>query len=390
MLVFGLLNQYSRIIMSVVPTTSLPKCTRTIVLDTLFQEKYSLTHTQTCIMYYFALLKTWAKPKEDDYYIILSSKIEQDLRLHPKTVEASLTQLKKLDLITTRRYAVDEWKSDKKFRAVALTELGKEYNLSHYKEEYYQHAVELEKENELYRVENDAILSRNMELERIQKELEYENRALNMQLEAEENLAKDAIKVLEDNEELKKRNLSLEREVQELKERLEMNEKGSEEEEKQKEKDIEDFRDNIIRKYARSGKPICNGVRNSDDWSVDTKFYINGYSRLVTYLPDKKPKLIDEPKQVDNFWRWLFDHQHRVDNLIDEKKPADISSLIPYIGHLIMLNNQFFNIKSFQPVVGGVKMRVSNDSGVFTVGNGNGSDILDVVRCEEWLKKSSK
>ena len=379
--------------MSVVPTKHLPKCTRTIVLDTLFQEKYDLTYTQTCVMYYLVLLRTWVTYKEDNYYVILSSKIIKDLRLHPKTVEASLTKLKKLDLIKTKHCVVKDWEDSKKFRGIAITELGKEYSLSHYKEDEHQHTLELEKENEVYRVENDAVHAQNMELERIQKALEFENRVLNIQLEADEKLNQDSMKVLEENRELQEKTLILEIEVKKLKERLELVENLSKEEEKQREKDIEDFRDKIIRKHAKSGKPICNGVKNVDNWSIDTNFYINGYSRLVTYLPNEKPKLIDEPKQVDNFWRWLFNHQHRVDNLINQEKPADISTLLPYIGALLIFNNKPYYIKSFKAVIGGVKIAISSDDvdgGVFTMGNGYGSSVIDVVRCKKWLEKESK
>ncbi len=392
MLVLRLLNNYSRILMSVVPTKTLPKCTRTIVLDTLFQEKYDLTYTQTCVMYYLLLLRTWVTYKEDDYCVILSSKIEKDLRLHPKTVEASLTRLKQLDLIKTKRCIVKDWEASKSFRGIAITELGKEYSLSHYKEEQHQHTLELEKENEIYRVENDAIYAQNMELERIQKALEAENSILNMQLEAEDRLNQDAIKALEENRALKEKNLSLELKVAELEKRLELTENLSKEEEKQKEKDIEDFRDKIIRKYARSGKAICNGVKNSDGWLIETKFYINAYSRLTTYLPnDKKPKLIDEPKQVENFWRWLFDHQHRVDNLVDEKKVADISSLTPYLGATISQNNTLYRIEKFKAVIGGVKILISNEEGALsTMGNSYGGHIIDVIRSTAWLKKFSR
>ena len=377
--------------MSVVPTNTLPKCTRTIVLDTMFQKKYDLTYTQTCVMYYLVLLRTWVKYKENEYCVILSSKIEKDLRLHPKTVEASLTRLKQLDLITTKRCHVDAWKSPKKFRGIAITELGKEYSLSHYKEEQHQHTLELEKENEAYRVENDAVHSQNMELERIRKALEYENKILNMQLQAEDTLAQDAIKALEENKELKEKNLSLELKVAELEKRLELTENLSKEEEQQQEKEIETFRDKIIRKFARSGKPICNGVKNRDGWSIDIKFYINGYSRLITYLPKSTKPTPLEPKQVDNFWRWLFEHQHRVNTLIDEKKPADISSLTPYLGATISQNNTLYRIEKFKAVIGGVKILISNEEGALsTMGNSYGGHIIDVIRSTAWLKKFSR
>jgi len=142
--------------MSVVPK-KLPKCTRTIVLDSLFMRKYLLSYSQMAVMYYLLLLKNWVTFKEDGFYVVLSKKIEKDLKFHPKTVEASITKLKRLNLIQTKRLIVNEWSTHKTFRAIGITELGKEYNLSHYKEDHYQHALELEKENEVFRVENDEV-----------------------------------------------------------------------------------------------------------------------------------------------------------------------------------------------------------------------------------------
>ena len=58
--------------MSIVPTTTLPQCTRTAVIDLLFMRKYALTHTQMLVMYHMLMLKNWAKEADDEFYIILS------------------------------------------------------------------------------------------------------------------------------------------------------------------------------------------------------------------------------------------------------------------------------------------------------------------------------
>jgi hypothetical protein len=118
--------------MSVVPSSTLPKCTRTAVIDLLFMRKYELSKTETIILYYCLLLKIWVKYREGEFCLILSSKIEKDLNMHTKTVEASITKLKKLNLIETKRMKVKEWHDTKTYRGIAVTSLGKEYNLSHY------------------------------------------------------------------------------------------------------------------------------------------------------------------------------------------------------------------------------------------------------------------
>jgi len=79
--------------MSVTPNNTLPKRTRTAVIDLLFMEKYQLTKTQMLVMYYLLMLKNWVPFVDNGFYVILSSKIEQDLQLHPKTVEASITNI---------------------------------------------------------------------------------------------------------------------------------------------------------------------------------------------------------------------------------------------------------------------------------------------------------
>ena len=76
--------------------------------------------------------------------------------------------------------------------------------------------------------------------------------------------------------------------------------------------------------------------------------------------------------------------------MVNEKKLADISTLLPFIGALVLFNKKTYRVKSFEPVVGGVKMIFSNDQGSIKVGNGFGSDIIDVVRCRKWLEKNSK
>jgi len=233
--------------MSVVPTSTLPKCTRTAVIDLLFMRKHALTQTQMLVMYHLLMLKNWAKKTDDEFYIILSSKIESDLKLHPKTVEAALTQLKKLNLIETKRCKVAEWNPNRTYRGVAITELGKEYNLSHYKENEYQLARELEKENEIYRVENDAIESRNMELETKNSDLELQNRTLKEHLKADQELNRTSIKAIEEKKELEERCRKLELENKKLKAQIEITEPKKE---TSKEKNLEDFRKKIVREYA--------------------------------------------------------------------------------------------------------------------------------------------
>ena len=349
--------------------------------------KYQLTHAQMLVMYYLLMLKNWVKFVDEEHYVILSKKIEDDLGLHQKTVEASITQLKKLNLIHTKRSIVKEWNNKRTYRAIAISSLGKEYNLSYYKEDEYQHAVELEKENEIYRVENDQVHSDNMELESKNSTLELQNRMLNLQIEGGEVVLQSSIEILEEMQEIKEQNRELKLENKALKERVEMQEKPENSSSKQIEEDIDTFRKNTIKEYAQSGKPLCNAVKTSDKWLIDTSFYINSYSRLSIYLPNGDVKQIAEPKRIENFWTWLFYHQHRVGKLLKTKQKANISTLMPLKGSVISMNQTSFKIYDLEAVIGGVKVTLLNTKGeLMLMGNGYGSDVIDVVRFEKFCK----
>ena len=74
------------------------KFTHTLVLDKKFRLKYGLTYAQTEIMAYFMMIvQSWKNLVfVDDYFVILTSKIKSDLLLGEKTIEASITKLKKM------------------------------------------------------------------------------------------------------------------------------------------------------------------------------------------------------------------------------------------------------------------------------------------------------
>jgi len=367
--------------MSVTPNNTLPKCTRTAVIDLLFKKKHQLTQTQMLVMYYLLMLKNWVPFIDDGFYVILSSKIEQDLQLHPKTVEASLTKLKKLKLIETKRCVVEEWNKYKTYRGIKITELGKEYNLSHYKEEQYQYAVELEKKNKELQAQIEKIDKEKAKLAQQKSDLELTERCLIMHLEADDKLKDSALENIEKYQKLEEQYIILEIENEQLKKEKETKAENKTpkktEKEKQKEiaqelNDIDKFRKKIIKEFAQSGKPICNCVANEDDWAMHTTFYVNSYNRLSICLPNGKFQQISNPKQVENFWRWGFYHQDRIGKVLNTKQLADISTLLIFIGAFVLLDKGLYQIKQLQPVVGGVKVTIADS-------NGNLSIILYLV-----------
>ncbi|MCK4441933.1 MAG: hypothetical protein KAU90_07985, partial [Sulfurovaceae bacterium] len=69
------------------------KFTQTTVLDRKFRLKYGLTYAQTEIMSYLVMIPTSWKNIIfiDGYFVILTKKIQNDLLLGEKTIEASFT-----------------------------------------------------------------------------------------------------------------------------------------------------------------------------------------------------------------------------------------------------------------------------------------------------------
>ena len=142
-----------------------------------------------------------------------------------------------------------------------------------------------------------------------------------------------------------------------------------------------------IKEYAQSGKPLCNVVKNSSKWLPDITFYINSYSRLSIYLPNGDAKQIAEPKQVENFWQWLFYHQHRVGKLIDNKNIANISILTPFKGLTLYINSKFYKIHDLKAVIGGVKVLVLDENNkLIKMGNGYENEVSDVKKCKEFFE----
>jgi len=70
-------------------------------------------------------------------------------------------------------------------------------------------------------------------------------------------------------------------------------------------------------------------------WQNETIFYINSYGRLALTTPTVNSQQIENPQEINKFWKWLFTNQHRVENLIDIEKIKQ---------HLKNLNQKYKNI----------------------------------------------
>jgi len=102
---------------------------------------------------------------------------------------------------------------------------------------------------------------------------------------------------------------------------------------KSKPESLEDFAIKIRNRFILTSEPICNVV---DGFQKDTTFYINSYGKLSMTSPKEGCLQINNPVQANQFWKWLFKHQHRVGDIIDFNNPKILVN---------QLNNQYKNLK---------------------------------------------
>jgi len=357
--------------MSILTPKPYQKFNYTTVIDRKFRIAHELTQTQTEVIAYLVMItQSWKNIKViDGYVVILTSKIKNDLLLKEKTIEASLSKLKKLELIETKLVKVPEWSSNKNFRGVKITELGQTYSLSHYKPKLKQELNELKEKH---------------------KDLELKYDAMIIQSKGNENLNQKAIEALSIKDEQNEKILLLEDELQKTNKKLEISmekENQNSTTKEEQEKDLEDFREKIVKKYAKTGEVICNCVLNQDSWAKDVQFYINSYHKLSIYTKEGVFKQISEPKQVANFWAWLFIHQHRVAKLLDTKNIPNISNLLKFEGQSVVINKNIYKIHKLTPIIGGVNVHLEvKDGNIQIMKNVFGSEIMDIEKFENWMK----
>ena len=357
----------------------------TTVIDRKFRITHGLTQTQTEVIAYLVMIvQSWkALMFVDEYFVILTSKIKNDLLLREKTIEASISKLKKLGLIETQLVKVPDWSSNENFRGVKITELGKTYSLSHYKPKVHQEIRDLKIENEKFRVKEN-------ELEETNKNLELRCKAMIIQVESKEEINQKTIELFEQESKKDEQILLLKQELKETKEQLQIsmekeNQNSSTKEEK--EENLEKFRKKIVSKYSKTGEPICNAVSNEDGWEKSIEFYINSYNKVSIYTQNGEFIQISEPKKVANFWIWLFAHQHRVGMLLDASNIPDISLLLAFIGKTIILNKNIYKIHQIEPVVGGLKVKLEDKNGkVMGLNSEFGSELIDSRKFEAWVE----
>ena len=346
---------------------NLPICTRTSVLDHLFILKHKLSYSEAIMMSYILLLKSWATHVGEGFYLLHSTKIEKDLPFGKKTIEAIFTKLKKLKLIETKRVKIEKWSLTQTYRAIHVTDAGKEYNLSYHKPEEHQFINVMKEKLE----ESKA----NIEyLKRTQEEIKEENNILTLQvksrdifLESNEKTTQKAQNILNQKEDFTTQIEALKKELEEAKEIIKANKKAlleksnptaTEQETPFKiEKSLRIFRRKIIKEYASSGSVLCNGVPN---WGHNVNFYINSYSKVTVKLLTGDFQQLTNIDEINHFWKWLFNHQDRVGQPIKKPINPQILKLMEYENKIFQYDNKPYSIVKIDAVEGGVSILIEN------------------------------
>ena len=316
--------------------SAVPNRTQILIKDLPFQEKYNLTHSQIDLMAYLVNVPYWAINIEG-YYVIATSKIMSDLpTMGKKTIEASLKILKDLELIECKIVEVIQWKGKPKLRGMRLTQKGAEYNAKLVLPSQDKKVKELEKEIRKLKETIKSLTVSKSEASAPKKEEKTKPLALNMP-------------------ELKA---------------------------------IEIFVGEVIKRFGKSGQPICNSVPK---WHNETIFYINSYNKLSVITPQNEHRQLKNPFQINHFWEWLSTHNERIGDKIDFDKVPTIKELEKrFLNQNIIIGTHKEKIYEFIEVENGVKIKVENKEGKvrFILDSSTKKDkILGLGQCQEILFK---
>jgi hypothetical protein len=272
-------------VMSVTPK-NLPKRTRILVKDLLFQEKYQLTDTQVDIMSYIFNAFTWAM-KIEGFMVLTSKKIMDDLpHIGEKTLSATLLELANKGLITRSLVTVAIWRNAR-VRGIKITSHGMEYNSSCYTPTH-QAIVNAFQER------IDELEAKNEKLEK-----ESESEALAPKNEASEEKEMPISEA--DTVDFKGENSAEPKEVKESKEPKES---------------LDNFVKRVRNRFILTSEPICNSVQG---WQKETTFYINSYGKLSLSTKNMDFSQLNNPIEINKFWKWLYLHQERIGEVIEFK-----------------------------------------------------------------------
>jgi len=318
--------------MSVTPK-NLPKRTRILIKDVLFQEKYRLSHTQLDVMAYIVNALTWAS-KIGSFFPISNKKFQQDLpQISEKTLEESLRVLKAMGLIEVEMITVPKW-NNARVRGISILPKGLEYNSVYYKAD-----------------EKKVIES----------------------LEAKITELETKLKQLESTEEEKDKKLL---------------EEAIEKEDSSTNYDNLEFTTlikTVTKEFSLTSAPICNMVAG---WQKETEFYINSYNKLTVLTPTGNIIQIKDPTHVHNFWKYIERNRHQIGKVIDFTKELTIDELnYRYVNMEIKLQEHKFRVYKIEKLEDGVKISLSSSQSdkISFISKDGKPTVFGLEECEKAL-----
>jgi len=315
--------------MSKIPE-NLPKRTRVLVKDILFQEKYRLTHTQVDIMAYIINALTWTT-KVGAFFPVTNKKFHEDLpQISEKTLEESLRALKAMGLIEVQMITVPQW-NNAYVRGISVLPKGLEYNSGYYKADEKKIINSLE--------------IKIIELEAKLKELDS--------TEEEKKILKKSI---EQDDGINYNDLEFTTLIK-----------------------------TVNKDFILTSKPICNMVKG---WKKETKFYINSYNRLSVLSPDGQLIQLKDPMEINDFWKYLYRNKHQIGKVVDFTKELTIDELnYRYAKMEIKIQEHTFRVYKIEKLKDGVKVSLSKSGSdkVSVISKDGKAKVFGLEECENAL-----
>ena len=315
----------------------LPKRTRVLVKDILFQEQYRLTHTQVDIMAYLFNCLTWTL-KVGAFFPVTNKKFHQDLpQISEKTIEESLRALKAMELIEVQMITVPKW-DNAYVRGISILPKGLEYNASFYKAD------------EQVIIDNlkEQMFSKEQEIVELRKQLEN--------IEVVETEAKIVEESIEKDDGINYDDL-----------------------------DFKELVKSVTKEFGETSEPICNAV---DGWQKETEFYINSYNKLTISSPSGQVVQLKNPIEIGNFWKYISLHREQIGKVIDFTQKVDVNELNKrYHGMDIVLKDSKFKVHKIEEVKDGVQvsMKNSENNNIAMLSKDGEAIVFEVEACEKVL-----
>jgi hypothetical protein len=333
---------------------NLPKRTRVLVKDILFQEKYRLTHTQVDIMAYITNALTWTI-KVGAFFPVTTKKFHEDLpQISEKTLEESLRVLKAMELIEVQMITVAKWENAY-VRGISILPKGLEYNATFYQAK------------EVVIIENlkEQLSTKDLEIEELQEKLK----------------SIKAVEVPQNPEKTNKREETKEeKEAKIVEEAIEKDDGINYDD-----FDFKSLVKTVTKEFGETSEPICNAVKG---WQKESSFYINSYKQLTILTPLGKVAQINDPVAVNKFWKYIDKNRHQIGKMIDFTKELNVDELNKrYAKMSIVLKETKFKVHKIEKLKEGVQVSVKkSDNGTIATLTRDGEAIVfGFEACEKSL-----